>query len=482
VEALFSRGSSLSPCGLTPVEWPLESWDTCDTYARRVRFIRPVDELADEKGTRRRRLDMPGFKPNPFDPEMRERAVMWLNHRLGRPASSVAAAWRATLGRHTQVVAVTGSFGKTTATRAIAAALGQPPGDRTSVNSFAALYYHLVRRTGRRAHCVLEVGVGKPGQMRTYGEVIRPDVAVVTSVGLEHEKYFPDELEGIQREKAELVAALTVEGTAVLNADDPRVLAMSRVTKARVVTFGRDPGADVRLVDFEGTMEGSRLRVRVGGSDYELRVRLVGLTTASAFLTALAVAHAVDADMRRALRGLEALTPTPRRLEPTSLPGGVTALVDEYKCTPATAHAAFDTIAAMPKGRRVAVLGNIPRSTQARERALQELGRHAGHTFDRIYLTCLSDEDLAAYREGILETGFREADLVRLEGVHDAAEVLRGELMAGDLVLFKAHFSDKMSRAVLLLQGMPVRCRKEHCLIRDDRWCDACPQVLKDVG
>lgn len=477
----FLRDSLRSPCGLTPVGWHLESWDACDIYARRARFIRPIDEPTSGKG-RGERLDMPGFKPNPFDPEMRERAIMWLNHRLGRPASSVAAVWRATVGRHTQVVAVTGSFGKTTATRAIAAALGQPPGDRTPVNSFAALYYHLVRRTGRQAHCVLEVGVGKPGQMRRYGEVIRPDVAVVTSVGLEHEKYFPDGLDGIQREKSELVAALTVEGTAVLNADDPRVLAISRLTKARVVTFGRDPDADVRLVDLERTMEGSRLRVRVAGSDYELRVRLVGLTTASAFLAALAVVHAVGADMSRALAGLEALTPTPRRLEPTPLPGGVSALVDDYKCTPATAHAAFDTIAAMPKGRRVGVLGNIPRSTEARADALRELGRHAGRTFDRIYLTCLSDEAFAWYREGILESGFREGDLVRLEGVHEAAEVLRGELTAGDLVLFKAHFSDKMSRTVLLLQGVPVRCRKEHCLIRADHWCDACPQVFKDAG
>ncbi len=419
---------------------------------------------------------------NPRSPDFPGRTRSYFNNLLKIPAALLARAYRATLGRRATLIAVTGSFGKTTTTRAIAAILGQHTQRENYENCFTGLYLRAIYQTAIHDTAVVEIGIGRPGQMTRYARVLRPDIAVVTSVGLEHEKTIPGGIESIGREKAELVAHLPTDAVAVLNADDPIVAAMAQQTQARVLTFGRDPQADVALLDLQHQGgRGMKLRLRVAGQEHELHTQLVSSISVAPLLAAIAASHAAGIATADACRAIEHLTPTPRRLQSVTLACGATVLVDEYKGTPATVHAAFDAVDELPNPRKLALLSNIPQSTgEPKEPVIRALGEHAGRVFDRVLLIHLSDEHFEWYRQGLMAGGLDASRITRINDVFQAAEVLRGQLQQDDLLLLKGHFFDHLTRVVLMLQDKPVRCGLKFCLIRGSEWCDQCPHVLRD--
>jgi UDP-N-acetylmuramoyl-tripeptide--D-alanyl-D-alanine ligase len=208
---------------------------------------------------------------------------------------------------------VTGSSGKTTTTRAIVAALGGRPRSAPFRNAkgFIALAVLLIR-PGRR-HAVIEVGLTGPNQMTSYARVIRPDIAVVTSIGSEHNRSFGN-LEATRDEKALLVRALPASGIAVLNGDDLHVRWMRQHTRARVTTFGFDDTNDVRAspptLDWPN---GMRFRLSTPNETRDVRVRLVGRPMVYPILAAVAVALEEGLPLDDILAALEKLEPTKGR-------------------------------------------------------------------------------------------------------------------------------------------------------------------------
>src|SRR5262245_8742487 len=203
-----------------------------------------------------------------------------------------AALYRRTLTRGTRIVAVTGSFGKTTTARAIATVLsGRPAPPRVNVNfkGFLALAM-LSIRPGER-HRVLEIGLERPGEMKAYARTLRPDVAVVTAVGSDHNRSLPS-LEVTRAEKSALVRVLLSSGLTVLNGADPEVRSSRERTRGRIVTYGFDAANTVRAT--EVTLDwprGMRVRITTPEGMREARVQLVGRPMVYAVLAAVAVAR-----------------------------------------------------------------------------------------------------------------------------------------------------------------------------------------------
>ena len=186
--------------------------------------------------------------------------------RLWPVLSRLASLYRRTAVRRTRIVAVVGSFGKSTTTNAVVTALGGTPypGSQRNISSFLARGLFRIRPGDR--HAVLEVGIGEIGEMAPYARMIRPDITVVTSIGSEHNASLGT-LEATRREKAAMVRVLPPSGIAVLNGDDPNVLWMRGETGARVVTFGFGEGNDVRASDVSlaDWPNGTRFTLHAGG-------------------------------------------------------------------------------------------------------------------------------------------------------------------------------------------------------------------------
>ena len=260
---------------------------------------------------------------------------------------------RRTLARGCRLVAVVGSFGKTTTTAALDAPVLMAQGKGMGRIAAGILK---IRHGHERA--VLEIAIDRKGQMARHGTVARPDIVVVTAIGSEHSGSLGS-LDQIRDEKAIILRHLRAGGIAVLNGDDPRVASMATSTSARVLTFGFGADNDVRASGLRlDWPHGTRLKVHVGGATHEVRVRLLGRVMTYPILAAVTVAWVEGRPLEDVMSALEALPAQPGRLQLLPLANGAWLIRDEFKSTLETIDAALDALAEVP-GRRIVVVGDI---------------------------------------------------------------------------------------------------------------------------
>jgi UDP-N-acetylmuramoyl-tripeptide--D-alanyl-D-alanine ligase len=355
------------------------------------------------------------------------------------------------------VVGVTGSSGKTSTKDLLAAVLAPlgptvaPPG---SFNNELGLPWTALRAGVTTRHLVLELSARGPGHIAALCRVAQPRIGVVLNVGRAHLGEFGSP-EAIAAAKGELVEALPAwvdgaGGVAVLNADDPAVAAMASRTRARVLTVGRSPGADVRAEDV--VLDAGRARFRLvvdhgaaqGTADVALR--LVGAHHVGNALAAAAVAFECGATPEGVAAALSGAAPASRwRMEVTDLPDGVTVINDAYNANPESMRAALQALASVGSGSRRtwAVLGRMA-----------ELGEQsaAAHAETAAVAAELGVDELVTIAAPEYGAGRAVADVAA------ALDLLHAELEPGDVVLVKASRAAGLDRLAdaLLHEREPV--------------------------
>ncbi|MFT4229097.1 MAG: UDP-N-acetylmuramoyl-tripeptide--D-alanyl-D-alanine ligase, partial [Microbacterium sp.] len=210
---------------------------------------------------------------------------------LAELAREVVARVRA--GGRLQIVAITGSNGKTTTKNLVARILsaeGETVAPRNSFNNEVGAPLTMLRVTHDTRYLVSELSARGPGELTRLGGLIAPDVGVVLMVGLAHGGLFGS-IEATAAAKAELVQQVRAGGLAVLNADDPRVAAMAAIARERGVSvrwFGHGAGADVRAQDVEATAAGTTFTVAAGDVSRAMRLRVIGAHHVGNALAAIA--------------------------------------------------------------------------------------------------------------------------------------------------------------------------------------------------
>lgn len=276
-------------------------------------------------------------------------------------AAALTAVGRAARGRlPDRVVGVTGSVGKTTVKDLVAGALATTfvtAASPLSFNNEIGVPLTLANVEDGTEATVVEMGARGPGHIRTLCAVAEPTVGVVTRVGRAHTEQFGD-LEGVAAAKAELVASLPASGTAVLNADDPLVLAMARQARAVVRTFGLGDRAEVRatgVVLDHLARPAFRLEAPEGSAD--VRLGLHGRHQVANALAAATAALAAGVPLEAVADGLGSVAPPRWRMCVRAAGDGVVVVNDAYNANPTSMQAALEALAAMAAERRVAVLG-----------------------------------------------------------------------------------------------------------------------------
>jgi UDP-N-acetylmuramoyl-tripeptide--D-alanyl-D-alanine ligase len=248
----------------------------------------------------------------------------------------LAKTYRLTLGAFGTFccIGVTGSCGKTTTKDLIAAILAtQARGQRTNklhkIPESVARTIFTIRPWHR--FCVHELSGHKPGTMAESVDLFRPDIGVVTHVGCDHYRAYRSK-EAIAAEKGTLVESLPADGIAVLNADDPYVLAMRARTRARVVTYGLSPAAMVRGESVTSAWP-ERLSLTVGyeGKKVRINTQLLGEHWASSVLAAVATGVARGVTLAKCARAVERVAPVEGRLSPHETSDGITFVRDDWK-------------------------------------------------------------------------------------------------------------------------------------------------------
>ncbi len=389
----------------------------------------------------------------------------------------VAWLYRRTFGRHKRVVAITGSLGKTTTTRAVFRALGGRGPEPSQFNARTALVHALVVRARGHTHAAIEVGISRAGQMAAYARMLRPDIAVVTSISGEHIRSFGT-LAAIRAEKSEMVRSLPATAVAVINGDDPMVCSMQGLTRARVVTFGVGESNNVRASGIElDWPNGTRFTLHAEGEKREVRTRLLGRHMVYPVLAAVAVGLAERFSLDRIVPALETMGPTPARMEPVLLPNGAVVLRDEHKASPETVEAALDVLSDIPARRRIVVLGDLSDLPGGVGPVYRHVGERVARVASLAVFACRSRRNLRPYRSGAVRGGLPTSAIVHArDGVLGIAELLRSELGPGDVVLVKGRYDEHLGRVALALAGRDVRCDVRVCDARVIL-CDRCPML-----
>ncbi|MFW6132424.1 MAG: UDP-N-acetylmuramoyl-tripeptide--D-alanyl-D-alanine ligase [Planctomycetota bacterium] len=360
------------------------------------------------------------------------------------------------------VVAVTGSNGKTTVKRMIDHILSRRLVGRCSPRSYnnaVGVPLTLLGIEPADEYAVCEIGTNAPGEVASLGGLVRPDVAVVTSVSAAHTEKLGD-VDRVAVEKASLLGCVSPGGLAVVWSDSPPLQrAVGLVDGApRVVRFGRSDEAELRLTDYRPTGAGQRFEVN-GRLWVELPVP--GRHNAVNALAALAVARRFGFELDAAGAALADFSGVEMRLQRVAA-GAVTILDDAYNANPASVLAAADVLSETPARRRVAVIADM-----------LELGDRSAEMHRR------TGRDLAA-RELDLLIGVGELGRYVTEGAHQAgataecvadaeraATEIPPRLRAGDVVLVKGSRGMRMERVVAAVRRAfdespgPVEARAE---------------------
>ena len=242
------------------------------------------------------------------------------------------------------IVAITGSYGKTTTKTAVLAVLREAfavvasEGNKNTPLGLSLLL--LNRDFDGDTKLVLEMGARLEGDLNELCGYFPPTVAVITVVQGVHLETFGS-MAGIQREKSELVRALDADGTACLNGDDERVLAMRDVNDGRTVTYGRNEGCDVQPDRITADLP------------------TLGEPAVYAALAAYSAGLALGMDDDAINRGLGKIEPETGRLNKLAGRGGSVLIDDTYNASPEPTLAALDVLAGLDAERRVAFLGDM---------------------------------------------------------------------------------------------------------------------------
>lgn len=277
-----------------------------------------------------------------------------------------------------KIIAVTGSVGKTGTKEALKVALdGQGKTFATvgSLNNHWGVPLSLSRLPADSRFGVFELGMNHAGEIGPLSRMVRPDIAIITTVEAVHIEFFAS-VEHIADAKAEIFEGMDAAGTAILPRDNPhfaRLLAAARTQGlSRILSFGGAEGADGRLLDYQSFADHGVVTARIDGVDVTYTIPLPGRHHAINSLAVLLAVKAAGGDVAIAAEALAGLAPIKGRGQrrQIDIAGGSFTLIDEsYNASPVSVAAAAGVLGQADigaEGRRIAVLGDM-----------RELGDHA---------------------------------------------------------------------------------------------------------
>lgn len=339
-----------------------------------------------------------------------------------------------------QVVAITGSAGKTTTKDMIAGLLStryQVAKNKGNLNNHLGLPLSLLELRHGADVAVMELGMNHAEEIRLLVSVAEPDVRVWTNVGDAHLGHF-ESREAIADAKAEILENTRPGDVLICNADDPLVMGRVSGFDGPRISFGLSTGADVRGEDIHDLgLDGTRLTVRTRQGAVDVHTPLLGRGNVSNLLAAVAVATHFDVPLDDIVARAQGLGPSAHRGAVLRLPKGVIVVDDSYNSSPTALQGAIEVLALETRAtRKAAVLGEmleLGEHSLELHRACGEAAATAG--LDRLIV--VGGESAQVLADAAVRAGMPEGIVTWTASSGAAADMIVPWLRSGDLVLVK---------------------------------------------
>lgn len=347
-----------------------------------------------------------------------------------------------------KVLAVTGSNGKTSTRMFMERVVSETfatLGTRGNLNNHIGLPLTLLRLAPDHRVAVLELGMNHAGEITRLGRICEPDVGVITNVGPAHLEGLGS-IEQVALAKAELLQTIRPGGTAILNADDPRVAAMAHGLDHPVVSFGTSPDAMVRAEDIRHIDTGLAFLLTTPSGRMPVTLTSPVRAMVSNALAAAAAGEVMGVPLEHIRAGIESFTPLAGRMG-IRTPGRDIRLVDDtYNANPSSMAAAIESMAGMRASRRtIAVLGDMLELGPQSAELHRSVGRLVGEArIDRLYA---AGDFASAVAEGARERHMA-AEYIFCGTKEAIIDRLTHALRPGDLILVKGSRGMAMEQVV----------------------------------
>ena len=352
------------------------------------------------------------------------------------------------------VVAVTGSVGKTTTRTMIAHALSA--GKETyqtekNFNSQIGVPITLSRMSEGDEIAVLELGISEDGQMDVLSEMVRPDMAVVTTIGVAHIEFMKTR-ENIRKQKLSIIHSMKKDGILFLNGDDDMLQDAVKTEKitCKTIYYGTESWCDYYAKNIVFHSDHTTFTFVHGAQQKEVFLKAFGKHNVANCVAALAVANENGVPIEKAVAYMESYEGPRQKI--IKADGKFTMIDDTYNASPDSMRASIDVLCDMPcKGKRVAMLGDMLELGDNSEEYHRAIGRYLmSKSVDEVYVV----GELASYiKDEMMKSASDKIRVFSLSDREEAAMSLMAVLQPEDLLLVKASNGMHLDELVNILKS-----------------------------
>jgi UDP-N-acetylmuramoyl-tripeptide--D-alanyl-D-alanine ligase len=367
--------------------------------------------------------------------------------------------------RRSQVVAITGSCGKTTTKDLLYHVLStrwyglKSPGTYNGFYTHAKILLRLI--PWHHKFAVLEIGTDAPGKIDFLTRATNPDISIILHIGLDHYRSFRTR-EAVANEKINIIAHLPSNGLAVLNADEPLIMERSGQTRAPVSTFGTTADSSIRAENISSSWpERLALDVTFHGNRHRVLTRMCGDAGVNSVLSVIAVATHLGMSASEILPAIASFEGSYLRMTPVTLSDGSTFILDDWKSPLWSIDLVLKFLTEARAPRKILVLGTVSDTTGSQSKIYNRIIRQA--------LACV---------DFVIITGSRSEFFKSIEGKHDpgrvnvisdlktVADTLQQIIIPGTLVLLKGTTKQDHLQRLLHNRVKPIQCWTSTCRLQ----------------
>lgn len=342
-----------------------------------------------------------------------------------------------------KAIAITGSYGKTSTKFFIKTILAErfnicfTPGSYNTPMGICKVINNDLQ-PGHQI-LILEMGARYKGNIDELCKIARPDLAVLTNIGMAHLETFGS-VDAIRATKGEILNHLPEDGAAVINADDPVLTEMVKQRKVKSITAGLESG-DFQASEISYDESGCRFTVTSpDGSPEKIYTRLLGSHNIQNLLLSFAVGHHFGVRMKTMALAARKIEPVKHRME-LKKNDSITIIDDAFNSNPVGARNAVETLAQFKSGRRIIITPGMVELGDKQKEENEKFGRTIGEAgLDQIYL--VGPAQTKPIFEGIFSTGFDMDKVTVVNNLFEANKKLRESFQAGDVVLYENDLPD----------------------------------------
>lgn len=347
-----------------------------------------------------------------------------------------------------KVVGVTGSTGKTSTKDLVAAFLsGKYKVFKTkgNFNNHIGLPLMILQLDSSVDIAVLELGMSNLGEIHTLADCARPDIALITNIGLSHIENLKTR-ENILKAKMEITDFFDKDNILIVNGEDDYLPEVSSDIY-HVIKTGYDNNFDYKAEDIKLTENTTSFVLNDGKEKHEFDLPMVGAHNVLNALLGIAASKALGVTYEEMIKGLDNIEATSMRLEFVN-GDGFTIINDCYNASPSSMKAALDVLKNHKGNRKIAILGSMNELGHEAENAHREVGEYARDTADILVTT-------GDYKESY-KLGFNKEDIKIYDTKEDIIENIKNVIAKGDVILVKASRGIKFEEIVKALESIKI--------------------------